>query len=77
MDRSLRCGKVFIDWSQNWPGKTTVVPYFLRGRPQPMVAAPRYWCEAIPDMLVQLDCSQVLARIKDGVVLDLDRQKSG
>ena len=71
MDRSLRRGKVFIDWSQNWPGKTTVVPYSLRGRPQPMVAAPREWDEIVPDTLAQLDCNQVLARIKDGIAPSL------
>lgn len=77
MDRSLRRGKVFIDWSQNWPGKTTVVPYSLRGRPQPMVAAPRCWEEIIPDALAQLDANQVLTRIKDGIVPELDTTKSG
>ena len=45
MKRSDRDGKVFIDWSQNNGAKTTVSPYSLRGRDQPMVAAPRTWEE--------------------------------
>jgi bifunctional non-homologous end joining protein LigD len=27
-----RAGRVFIDWSQNHPAKTTIAPYSLRGR---------------------------------------------
>ena len=49
MKRSQRDGKVFIDWSQNNGAKTTVSPYSLRGRDQPMVAAPRTWEELGPD----------------------------
>ena len=41
MKKSLRAGKVFVDWSQNNPSKTTVAPYSLRGRIKPTVAAPR------------------------------------
>ena len=36
MRRSERGGKVFVDWSQNNGAKTTVSPYSLRGRPQPV-----------------------------------------
>ncbi|WP_425526833.1 hypothetical protein [Xanthomonas perforans] len=32
MKRSIRDGKVFVDWSQNSGAKTTVAPYSLRGR---------------------------------------------
>ncbi len=45
MTRSAREGKVFIDWSQNRPAKTTVAPYSLRGRAQPWVSAPLTWEE--------------------------------
>lgn len=45
MTKSLRPGKVFLDWSQNVAAKTTVCPYSLRGRPAPTVAAPRSWEE--------------------------------
>ncbi len=67
MGRSLRRGKVFIDWSQNWPAKTTVSPYSLRGRASPTVAAPRNWDEIVPARLAQLDYHQVLARIAGGM----------
>jgi bifunctional non-homologous end joining protein LigD len=45
MTRSLRAGKVFLDWSQNDPGKSTVAPYSLRGRSAPTVATPLAWDE--------------------------------
>ena len=45
MTKSLREGKVFLDWSQNNGAKTTIAPYSLRGRELPTVAAPRTWDE--------------------------------
>jgi bifunctional non-homologous end joining protein LigD len=63
MARSLRPGKVFIDWSQNSASKTTIAPYSLRGRDRPMVAAPRTWEELEDPALVHLDFQQVLDRI--------------
>lgn len=45
MTKSLRAGKVFLDWSQNNAAKTTIAPYSLRGRDHPTVAAPRTWDE--------------------------------
>ncbi|MEN6333417.1 MAG: non-homologous end-joining DNA ligase, partial [Phycisphaerales bacterium] len=45
MTRSLRAGKVLIDWSQNTEHKTTVCPYSLRARPQPTVSTPVRWKE--------------------------------
>ncbi len=45
MDRSLRAGKVFLDWSQNDPGKSTVAPYSLRGLELPTVSTPLMWQE--------------------------------
>ena len=41
MAKSLRAGRVFVDWSQNSAAKTTIAPYSLRGRSHPTVAAPR------------------------------------
>ena len=40
MRKDLRPGKVFIDWSQNVPSKTTVAAYSLRAVPQPSVSTP-------------------------------------
>ncbi|OIJ90657.1 non-homologous end-joining DNA ligase [Streptomyces monashensis] len=45
MTRSLRPGKVFVDWSQNAARKTTATPYTLRARPTPLVSAPVTWGE--------------------------------
>ncbi|NKY84071.1 ATP-dependent DNA ligase [Nocardia veterana] len=45
MAKAVRPGKIFLDWSQNNPAKTTIAPYSLRGREQPTVAAPRSWDE--------------------------------
>lgn len=45
MTRSLRPGKVFVDWSQNAARKTTATPYTLRARSEPLVSAPVTWEE--------------------------------
>ena len=63
MKRSVRDGKVFIDWSQNSASKTTVAPYSLRGRLHPTVAAPRTWRELASPHLKHLDFREVLARV--------------
>ncbi len=64
MKRSLRDGKVLVDWSQNNGSKTTIVPYSLRGRFEPTVAAPRTWRELSSKTLRQLDYREVLRRVK-------------
>lgn len=45
MDKRLRKGKVFVDWSQNSPAKTTVAPYSLRAASSPTVSTPITWDE--------------------------------
>jgi bifunctional non-homologous end joining protein LigD len=65
MTRSLRAGKVFVDWSQNSAAKTTIAPYSLRGRPSPTVAAPRTWEEIAEPDLRQLRYDEVLARVAE------------
>jgi bifunctional non-homologous end joining protein LigD len=45
MTKSLRRGKILIDWSQNNGAKTTVAPYSLRARPHPTVSTPVTWDE--------------------------------
>jgi bifunctional non-homologous end joining protein LigD len=62
MTRSLRAGKVFLDWSQNNAAKTTIAPYSLRGRAVPTVAAPRTWDEIGGGAIEQLRYDEVLAR---------------
>ena len=70
MTKSLRSGKVFLDWSQNNGAKTTIAPYSLRGREYPTVAAPRTWDEIDDPKLRHLRFDEVLERVeKDGDLL--------
>jgi bifunctional non-homologous end joining protein LigD len=63
MKKSLRGGKVLVDWSQNNANKTTIAPYSLRGRLEPYVAVPRTWRE-LNDDLQHLTMDEVLQRMK-------------
>jgi bifunctional non-homologous end joining protein LigD len=73
MTKSLRPGKVLVDWSQNDEKKTTVNVYSLRARERPTVSTPLAWeevraCEEANDagMLV-FEAHDVLERIeRDG-----------
>jgi DNA ligase D-like protein (predicted ligase)/DNA ligase D-like protein (predicted polymerase)/DNA ligase D-like protein (predicted 3'-phosphoesterase) len=70
MTKSVRAGKVFVDWSQNSGSKTTIAPYSLRGREYPTVAAPRTWDELDDTGLRQLRYDEVLERVeRDGDLL--------
>jgi bifunctional non-homologous end joining protein LigD len=65
MTKSLRNGKVFLDWSQNNPAKTTVAPYSLRAREQPTVSTPLDWAEVEQGGRPSFTTEQVLQRIED------------
>lgn len=65
MTKSLRAGKVFVDWSQNNGAKTTIAPYSLRGREHPTVAAPRTWDEIGDRKLRHLRFDEVLERVEE------------
>lgn len=67
MTKTLRSGKVLVDWSQNNPSKTTIAPYSLRGREHPTVAAPITWPELDDPDLQHLHYRDVLDRISDGI----------
>src|SRR5512143_1176829 len=45
MKKTLRVGKVFVDWSQNDQYKTTVCAYSLRAKERPTVSTPVTWEE--------------------------------
>ena len=45
MKKSVREGKIFVDWSQNDEHKTTVSVYSLRAREHPTVSTPVTWDE--------------------------------
>jgi bifunctional non-homologous end joining protein LigD len=66
MKKALRGGKVLVDWSQNNGSKTTIVPYSLRGRAHPTVAAPRTWEELDSPGLAHLSFQEVLKRVQSG-----------
>jgi bifunctional non-homologous end joining protein LigD len=68
MTRSLRPGKVLIDWSQNNGSKTTVAPYSLRAREHPTVSTPVTWeevgaCREVADL--SFTAPDVLARVEE------------
>jgi bifunctional non-homologous end joining protein LigD len=43
MKKTLRTGKVLVDWSQNDEHKTTIAVYSLRAREHPTVSTPVKW----------------------------------
>nr|WP_297658881.1 non-homologous end-joining DNA ligase [Pseudonocardia sp.] len=68
MTKARRRGRVFVDWSQNNPHKTTIASYSLRGRARPTVATPVTWdevraCRRPEDLVFTLD--DVPARIAE------------
>jgi bifunctional non-homologous end joining protein LigD len=80
MSKAQRTGKVFIDWSQNNPAKTTIAPYSLRGRDQPTVSTPITWeevrtCRAPEDLI--FTAPDVLDRVDElgDLLADLHRHR--
>jgi bifunctional non-homologous end joining protein LigD len=65
MKKSLREGKVLLDWSQNNGNKTTIAPYSLRGRLEPTVAAPRTWKELASPKLRHLRFDEMAERVAE------------
>jgi bifunctional non-homologous end joining protein LigD len=68
MTKSLRTGKVLIDWSQNNGSKTTIAPYSLRARAHPTVSTPVTWdevaaCHDVQDLL--FTAPDTLARVEE------------
>jgi bifunctional non-homologous end joining protein LigD len=70
MKKSLRVGKVLVDWSQNDDHKTTICVYSLRAKERPTVSTPVTWEEVEkcltkgdPNLLV-FDSATVLERVK-------------
>ncbi len=59
MKKSLRAGKIFIDWSQNDANKTTISVYSLRARERPTVSTPISWDE-IEGAVTSGDASQLV-----------------
>ncbi len=70
MRRTLRRGRVLIDWSQNHPAKTTVAVYSVRAMPRPTVSTPVteaevQECAAKGDpLLLRFETDDVLRRVE-------------
>jgi bifunctional non-homologous end joining protein LigD len=65
MTKSLRGGKVLVDWSQNNPAKTTVAPYSLRARDEPTVSTPLTWDEVEAGGTPRFTSDEALARVDE------------
>jgi len=63
MAKELRPRKVFVDWSQNNPAKTTVAPYSLRARPAPTASTPLTWDEVAAGGTISFAAGEVLERV--------------
>jgi bifunctional non-homologous end joining protein LigD len=70
MQKELRVGKVFVDWSQNDEHKTTVCAYSLRATDRPNVSTPVSWEEIAAALQkrdpghLHFESHEVLDRIK-------------
>jgi bifunctional non-homologous end joining protein LigD len=71
MTKSLRGGKVLIDWSQNDEHKTTVSVYSLRAKERPTVSTPVTWDEVEAasrrrsGKVLAFEHDEVLARVSE------------
>jgi bifunctional non-homologous end joining protein LigD len=73
MTKSLRGGKVLVDWSQNTEHKSMVCAYSVRAKERPTVSAPVAWDEveaaiaAADPARLAFDIDDVVARVeRDG-----------
>jgi bifunctional non-homologous end joining protein LigD len=70
MRKSLRTGKVLVDWSQNDEHKTTIAIYSLRARERPTVSTPVSWEEVEKTLkkkdadLLVFEAKQTVARVE-------------
>jgi bifunctional non-homologous end joining protein LigD len=70
MKKSLRKGRVLVDWSQNDDHKTTVNVYSLRAKAHPTVSTPVTWKEVATALkkknvrLLTFETTDVLKRVK-------------
>jgi len=70
MTKSLRKGKVLVDWSQNTRHKTTVAVYSLRAKERPTVSTPLQWSEVERTLkkkdpgVITFEAADVLRRVE-------------
>jgi bifunctional non-homologous end joining protein LigD len=72
MTKSLRPGKVLVDWSQNDEHKTTVNVYSLRAKERPTVSTPVGWDEV--DACLRAEDADVLTFTSDDVLARVEEQ---
>ncbi len=68
MTKSVRKGKVFIDWSQNSRHKTTITPYSMRAKDRPTVSTPLTWdevAEGANGEPLTFETAEVLERVEE------------
>jgi bifunctional non-homologous end joining protein LigD len=70
MKKTIRTGKVLVDWSQNDEHKTTIAVYSLRAREHPTVSTPVTWDEVERTLkkkdanLMVFEARQTVARVE-------------
>jgi bifunctional non-homologous end joining protein LigD len=72
MQKNLRGGKVFVDWSQNDAHKTTVCVYSLRAKERPTISTPVTWEEVAS--AVKKKNAHLLAFEEDAVLKRVEKQ---
>jgi bifunctional non-homologous end joining protein LigD len=75
MSKDLRPGRIFVDWSQNNPAKTTIVPWSLRGKSRPTASTPVPWRDVESGTARQLSIGEALDWYADHAA-DLDALSS-
>jgi bifunctional non-homologous end joining protein LigD len=63
MQKSLRAGKILVDWSQNDVHKTTINVYSLRAKERPMISTPVTW-EEVSRAFKKNDAKQLMFESK-------------
>ena len=67
MAKTLRKGKVLVDWGQNDPSKSMVCAYSLRGKERPTVSMPVAWEELDDPAALTFEWEDALSRVvRDG-----------
>jgi bifunctional non-homologous end joining protein LigD len=77
MTKSLRKGKIFLDYLRNGRGATAIVAYSTRSRPGATVSMPIGWEELngrmAPNKFTVMNAAQRLARVKKDPWADIER----
>src|SRR3954449_9558588 len=64
MTKSVRSGRVLVDWSQNSAHKSTVAAYSLRAKERPTVSMPVTWDELESGEALVFESEAALARVE-------------